>query len=44
MTCREKLKMEHPELVDERFCGGCYWCPTHYGYLPMPTKGYGLIS
>ena len=44
MTCREKLKMEHPEFVDEHFYGGCYRCPTHYGYLPKPTIGCGLIS
>lgn len=27
MTCREKLKMEHPEDVDEKWGGGCYSCP-----------------
>ena len=27
MTCREKLKKEHPEDVDEKWGGGCYGCP-----------------
>lgn len=27
MTCREKLKIEHPEEVDEKWGGGCYGCP-----------------
>lgn len=37
MTCREKLKIEHPECVDESICcGGCSGCPHHYGYLDRP--------
>lgn len=36
MTCREKLKMEHPELVDSQYIGGCKHCPHEYGYLTAP--------
>lgn len=36
MTCREKLKIEHPELVDDGFIGGCCSCPDDYGYLDIP--------
>jgi hypothetical protein len=32
MTFKEKLHMEHPEMVDKRFCGGVKSCPYHYGY------------
>lgn len=32
MTCREKLKLERPELVGDEFEGGCGGCPHHYGY------------
>ena len=38
MTCREKLKMDHPSFVDETFCGGCMGCPHQYGYLKRPEK------
>lgn len=38
MTCREKLKIEHPELVDDDRCGGCYGCPDHYGYAEKPDN------
>lgn len=34
MTCREKLKIEHPILVNDKYTGGCNGCPHHYGYLP----------
>lgn len=37
MTAREKLAMEHPELVNEKHCGGCNGCPDLYGYLPQPS-------
>ena len=30
MTYREKLKIEHPELVDEDYIGGCFGCPGEY--------------
>lgn len=33
MTCREKLKKEHPERVRDGACGGCVGCPDDYGYL-----------
>lgn len=36
MTCREKLKMEHPEKVNNEAYGGCEKCPHHYGYLEKP--------
>ena len=36
MTCREKLKMEHPEYVNDVYAGGCDWCPHMYGYLERP--------
>lgn len=36
MTCREKLKMEHPECINEKAGGGCLSCPHTYGYLPRP--------
>lgn len=36
MTCREKLKKEHPTCVGDRNCGGCYGCPSEYGYLGIP--------
>ena len=36
MTCREKLKIEHPEYIDARFIGGCLDCPEDYGYLDEP--------
>lgn len=36
MTCREKLKIEHPEYVNEIFSGGCCRCPHYYGYLTSP--------
>ena len=32
MTLREKLEIEHPECVDEKFNGGCKDCPSMYGY------------
>lgn len=34
MTFREKLKQEHPEKVDVKYCGGCKYCPETYGYEP----------
>ena len=36
MTCREKLKMEHPEYINEIWAGGCFRCPSDYEYLPKP--------
>ena len=37
MTCREKLKIEHPECIDESIRCGCSGCPHHYGYLDRPS-------
>lgn len=34
MTCREKLKSEHPEFISPSYFGECYNCPFNYGYLP----------
>ena len=36
MTCREKLKIEHPYLVNDIYLGGCSCCPSLYGYLECP--------
>lgn len=32
MTFREKLMQEHPDVVDERWTGGCFGCPADYHY------------
>lgn len=32
LTFREKLKQERPEKVKEVYGGGCYGCPSSYGY------------
>ena len=37
MTCREKLAIEHPDQVSEKYSGGCEGCPSHYGYLNDPN-------
>ena len=36
MTCREKLKMEHPDKVDAKSPGGCCGCPgsSDLKYIP----------
>lgn len=36
MTCREKLKIEHPYAINAKYCGGCFDCPVSYGYLGFP--------
>lgn len=41
MTCRERLKLEHPEYVDDQntldsYAGGCCGCPDDHGYLDPP--------
>lgn len=38
MTCREKLRLEHPARVNPRFDGGCEQCPHTYGYMPLSTS------
>lgn len=40
MTCREKLKLEHPECIGIIFDGGCQHCPHTYGYLPDPGTDF----
>lgn len=34
MTFRQRLALERPELVRDKYCGGCKGCPSHYGYEP----------
>lgn len=41
MTCREKAKIERPEIITESAAGGCMWCPHTYGYLPPPEYCQG---
>ena len=41
MTCREKLKLEHPDMIDEEMLGGCQGCPHDYGYAPAPDGKCG---
>lgn len=38
MTCREKLKIEHPEDIDPKCAGGCHKCPHDYGYMEKPKE------
>lgn len=38
MTCREKLKQEHPEQVGSGYMGGCERCPSDYGYARQRTE------
>lgn len=38
MTCREKLKIEHPEFINPVSYGGCRGCPITYGYLPNSKR------
>ena len=39
MTCKERLKLDHPYYVGEHFKGGAMRCPHAYGYLPQPKAG-----
>lgn len=32
MTFRERLRKDHPELVNEKFEGGCSGCPNDFDY------------
>ena len=36
MTCRVKLALEFPQWIGEQFEGGCYKCPSRYGYAGKP--------
>lgn len=42
MTCREKLKKEHPDYIGN-YVGGCLACPDDYGYMDKPDTcdGHG---
>lgn len=42
MTCREKLKLEHPELISSS--NVVFGCPSHYGYLADPRDEEGHIQ
>ncbi len=39
MTCREKLALELPEMINIIYRGGCKGCPADYGYLPHLYPG-----
>ena len=39
ITCREKLEMDHPEFIDEKWAGGCKDCPGTYGYRDEMLDG-----
>lgn len=41
MTCREMLKIEHPEKINDDCMGGCSECPYVYGYM---SKEQGLCQ
>lgn len=32
MTYKQKLQIEHPEAIDDVCWGGCWSCPSTYGY------------
>lgn len=38
MTYKEKLMIEHPDNLKPRYVGGCYGCPSDYGYFPDDEK------
>ena len=44
MTCREKLKLEHPEQIDDAQLGGCGGCPQEYGYLKKPDRSQCIFG
>lgn len=37
MTCRERLAIEHPEKISDRYDGGCSGCPSAYNYMEDPV-------
>lgn len=41
MTCIEKLKLEHPDKVEEDYQHGC---PSAYGYLPDPDSAFDYCT
>jgi hypothetical protein len=38
LTFRELLQAEDPDMVDEKWAGGCSGCPSDYGYEPDGSK------
>lgn len=44
MTCREKLKQEHPEHINPQSLGGCDYCPDTYKYLDKPEWCDGPVD
>ena len=40
MTCRERLRIEHPEKTGENFVAGCLACPHNYGYAQRPDGDF----
>lgn len=38
MTCREKLKQEHPDKINDFYVAGCSGCPHKYGYANKPDN------
>lgn len=37
MTCREKMKVENPDYVNDKWCGGVCGCPSSQNWLPDPV-------
>ena len=44
MTFREKLKMEHPEKVQDWGEGGCLGSPFNYGYESKEQSPCGMVG
>lgn len=44
MTFREKLALERPERISECYIGGCYGCPSDYGYEANKPCGLCHVS
>ena len=40
MTCREKLAIEHPDMVGDDYFGGCCGCPFDLYYIDKPEYCY----
>lgn len=41
MTYRERLAIEHPDKLDPLYHGGCFGCPSCYGYeAPNQCNNY----
>lgn len=41
VTCKEKLKLEHPEYTGTMYHGGCKGCPADYGYRDKTVNCHG---